>query len=33
MTFDLAEFLEGIEREPPRTTGATGVRPLAPTAE
>jgi len=33
MTFDLAEFLEGIGEQPPRATGATGVRPLAPTAE
>jgi len=30
MTFDLAQFLEGIGDEPPR---ATGVRPLAPTAK
>ena len=30
MTFDLAEFLEGIGEKAPR---ATGVRPLAPTAE
>jgi hypothetical protein len=31
MTYDLAEFLEGIGRQPVRETGVrgTGVRPLA----